>query len=164
METKKERTAWRDEWISLRHRDFGWDCPMVDLDDLETPAGSVIDQFKTMEYDNSIPVALIEYKHYNAKITLSHPSIQAQKYLADCAKIPFMVVIYYPETHHFYVIPMNDIAKEKHEWLASERMWNERNYVHMLYWLRKRPYPKEISDKMWNLKDPINPKMTILGR
>lgn len=73
-----------------------------------------------------------------------------------------MVVIYYPETHHFYVIPMNDIAKNKHEWLSTRRAWTERNYVHMLYWLRGRAYPKEIEEKMWNKKIPETLKMNIV--
>ena len=47
---KKERNGWRDEAISLRHRLWGWDCPCVDID------------FLLIEFDKSLPVALVEYK------------------------------------------------------------------------------------------------------
>ncbi len=29
---RQERTGWRDEKISQRHREWGYNCPAVDLD------------------------------------------------------------------------------------------------------------------------------------
>ena len=31
-EVRPERTGWRDEKLSQRHRMWGWDCPAVDID------------------------------------------------------------------------------------------------------------------------------------
>jgi len=55
MEVRQERTGWRDQELSLRHRMWGWDCPMVDLD------------FLGLEYDTKKPACLVEYKHECAK-------------------------------------------------------------------------------------------------
>jgi len=45
-----ERTGWRDQEISARHRRWGFNCPAVDVD------------FMLIEYDEGIPVAIIDYK------------------------------------------------------------------------------------------------------
>lgn len=39
-----ERTGWRDERLSRRHREWGFDCPMVDCD------------FIAVEFDHKEPV------------------------------------------------------------------------------------------------------------
>ena len=46
-----ERTGWRDEKISLRHRMWGFDCPAVDVD------------FVMVEFDRARVVAIVEYKN-----------------------------------------------------------------------------------------------------
>ena len=53
--TTKERTGWRDERISQRHRLWGVECQAIDLDFLLVEYRS--------EYDDIRPVAIIEYKH-----------------------------------------------------------------------------------------------------
>ena len=59
---RRERSGWRDEWISKRHRLWGFDCPAVDID------------FLMLEYDRSVPCALIEYKEQHARpVNLKHP-------------------------------------------------------------------------------------------
>ena len=50
----QERSGWRDEGISLRHRKWGWDCPAVDID------------FLLIEYDHGKAIALVEYKNEHA--------------------------------------------------------------------------------------------------
>ena len=68
MEVRQERTGWRDEALSKRHRDWGWDCPAIDID------------FLMIEYDKGKSVALVEYggktNATNAKENYSHPSLQ----------------------------------------------------------------------------------------
>lgn len=142
-EVRLERTGWRDEWISSRHREFGWDAPMTDLD------------FPALEYNRGVPVALIEYKHYRAKVNLSHPSMKAMSFMATKCEIPFFVIIYYPEFHNYHIIPMNEIAKQVPH-CDQARTWSEKNFVLMLYWLRKVTCPKEILDKMKNTVLPKN--------
>lgn len=132
---KEERTGWRDEWISNQHRKFGYDAPMVDID------------FLGIEYDNSLPVALIEYKHYNANINLSHPSIKAQSTLATNSNIPFFVVVYYPETSHYFIYPINLIA-QKIKYCEKCKPWTESNFVKLLYFLRKKTVPQDILDSL----------------
>jgi hypothetical protein len=133
-----ERSGWRDEWMSIKHRDYGWDAPFVDID------------FMGIEYNYGKPVALIEYKHYNANVYPNHPSIKAQVYLADAAKIPHWIVIYYPEDVQYYLIPTNEYAKN----YAGQKMcfepafWSEMNFVKLLYHLRKSNIPAEIAPKM----------------
>lgn len=148
----KERTHWRDEWISERHRDFGWDVPMVDIDcvELSTQCEADMEAFKTLEYNHGVPVAIIEYKEYHAQVNLKHPSINALKWMADKCEIPFFVTIYYKEHHCFYVIPMNDIAAK----FTGINIFNEQNYVKLLYSLRKVICPDKILSQMWSKELP----------
>lgn len=143
-----ERSNWRDQWISKRHRDFGWNAPFTDID------------FMGFEYDNCVPVALIEYKHFHADIKLSGSPIKTQKYTADNLRlpdgsfgIPFFVVAYYPDHHNYHVIPMNDAAKALPHCDVA-KTWTERNFVRLLYFLRKKNCPQEILNEMWNSKLP----------
>ncbi len=140
-EVKKERNGWRCEWISERHRHFGWDCPMTDLD------------FPALEYNSGKAVCLIEYKHYNAQIKLNHPSMKAMTWMADKCEIPFFVVVYYPESNNYFVVPMNDSAKAVPH-CSESKMWSERNYVKMLYWLRKMNCPENILAELKSNKFP----------
>lgn len=138
-----ERSNWRDQWISNRHRDFGWRAPFTDID------------FMGFEYDNNNPIALIEYKHCHANIKLNGSPIQLQLNVANKLEIPFFVVAYYPDYHNFYVIPMNDIAKSIPQCNAP-KVWTERNFVKLLYWMRKKNCPQNVLDNMWNSKLPHN--------
>jgi hypothetical protein len=52
---RQERTGWRDQEISERHRQWGAGCPAVDLDFLLT------------EIHVGEPTALVEYKHFRAR-------------------------------------------------------------------------------------------------
>ena len=123
MEVKKELTGQRDLAINNRHRTYGWNCPGLDLD------------FPMIEYDTGKPVALIEYKKYNApKVTLSHPSIKALGLLADNSNIPAFVVHYHEDTWSFFVTPINEKARK----FKLPQTFNERNFVRFLYWLRER--------------------------
>lgn len=123
MEVKKELTGQRDLSINNRHRTYGWNCPGLDLD------------FPMIEYDNAKPIALIEYKKYNApKVTISHPSIRALGTLATNSNIPAFLVHYHEDTWSFWITPINDFAKK----IKISQTLDERNFVRFQYWLRGR--------------------------
>ena len=83
MVTSTERTGWRDERISLRHRQWGDDCPAMDLD------------FLMLEYDRGKAVAVVEYKHERAApLRTGHPSLRALTDLGDRAGLPVFVTRY----------------------------------------------------------------------
>jgi hypothetical protein len=122
--TRQERTGWRDESISKRHREWGWNCPAVDLD------------FLMVEYNLGLPIGLIEYKHYKA----AEPNIKHATYRALCAladgyrdPLPFLIAFYWPDNWAFQVLPINETAKKhfKHAEALSEY-----DFVYRLYRIR----------------------------
>lgn len=120
-----ERTGWRDQEISARHRRWGVNCPAADLD------------FLMVEYNHGLPVALVEYKHHRVKfpIDLRHATYRAIRALADGAGLPFLLAFYWPETWAFYVVPVNDIAAK---YITPNRQrLSEQEFVRGLYRLRK---------------------------
>lgn len=136
MMVAPERTGWRDERISVRHREWGGPIPCCDLD------------FLMLEYNNEVPAALVEYKHRNVLNNgsllkwLCGPNPKALKKLADgyglgqpanLQKLPFLIAIYDPDSWWFIVRPLNDKARlyyEDHQFLT------EQEYVRSLYKLR----------------------------
>lgn len=119
---RKERTGWRDQALSERHREWGWNCPAADLD------------FLMVEYNVGRPVGLIEYKHYNAKMPdMAHPTYRALGELAKMAQLPFMLAFYWPDVWAFRVRPLNQLAATRFDW---KFMLTEREYVSTLYEMR----------------------------
>lgn len=117
-----ERTGWRDESLSRRHRAWGFNCPAVDLD------------FLMVEYNLGAPVALVEYKDRRARQPdLKHPTYRAINELADLAQLPFLIAFYWPESWAFRVHPVNAIARESYE---DAMLLTERRFVKSLYYLR----------------------------
>lgn len=133
-QVRSERTGWRDEWISNRHRCWGWDCPMVDID------------FLAAEYDQAKPVAIIEYKAAGAALhDFSKPSYKVLIALANAANIPFAIVRYHPEQSLFYIIPGNESAQLV---FTCNRIISEFEYVGQLYRLRKRQTPETVERQL----------------
>lgn len=119
---RQERTGWRDEEISLRHRKWGFNCPAVDLD------------WVVVEYNSARLVAFVEYKHYRARNpNLTHPTYVALQRAADDLGLPFFVSFYWPETWAFLVKPVNDIAVTH---FGNPEPFSERGYVRRLYKFR----------------------------
>ena len=78
-----ERTGWRDQELSLRHRQWGLGCPAVDLD------------FLMVEYDHARVACIVEYKNeFAAPQYPSHSSYRAICDLANRAKVPFIACRY----------------------------------------------------------------------
>lgn len=118
-----ERTGWRDQALSSRHRRWGFHCPGVDLD------------FVLVEYALGQPAALVEYKHHESgPVDLTHPSYRALKELADRSCVPFIVARYWPEVWCFDVLPVNRVACTS----VTAGLMSERDYVGCLHQLRGR--------------------------
>jgi len=93
----EERTGFRDQALSERHRTWGFDCPCVDID------------FLLLEFDRAETAATVDYKHYQAEVNLASASIKAMAKLrnSDCEQIPCFIARYWPETWAFRVTPVN---------------------------------------------------------
>jgi len=131
---REERTGWRDEQISRRHRAWGFDCPALDID------------FLMLEYDRGKAVALVEYKHEDAApIRTGHPSVQALVDLADRAGLPAFVVRYAGDFSWWYPIPLNELARGI---MPGGEHISERQWVEILYRCRGRELPESWSS--WN--------------
>jgi len=121
---REERTGWRDEALSRRHRLWGWDCPAADPD------------FLLIEYDRAEVVALVEYKHENAApIDLRTATYRAIAKLANAAQVPFFVVRYAGDFLWWEVMPANPNA---YRVVPTTRRVTEQQYVRFLYRLRGR--------------------------
>jgi hypothetical protein len=129
-DVRVERTGWRCEEISKRHRLWGYNCPAVDLD------------FLVSEYNHSKPVALIEYKEIHAQLpdfNNLHPTHKTLMALADGfnkGALPFMIVFYCSQNWFFKVFPINDVAKILYGHIAGMEI-TEKRFVTSLYRLRK---------------------------
>lgn len=139
---RTERTGWRDEKISLRHGEWGFNCPAVDLD------------FVMLEYNHGKPCALVEYKHKNAKpVNASHATYRALVSLADGYKsgpLPCFVAIYDPDAWTFTVIPLNDRARDHYRHCEGQVL-TEQRFVRSLHLLRKSVLTKEDEDAVSRL-------------
>jgi hypothetical protein len=126
---REERTHWRDQALSERHRLYGWDAPAVDIDLL------------LIEYSTGTPAALIEYKlQYAKQPNLEHPSYRALKALADSSQIPFLVVFYNHENWAYEARPANEYAKK---YVPETTIFCEWDFVKLLYRMRglTAPFP-----------------------
>lgn len=135
-DVRKERSGWRDELISARHRMWGWDVPCVDLD------------FLLIEYDNHIPRALIEYKNERATTFLLDklPSgIEAIKRLGNTASIPVFVCRYASDFSWMKVGAINKMAVDF--LTVRVKLMSEYEYVKFLYSIRGRKMPESVRDK-----------------
>lgn len=125
---KPERTGWRDQGISERHRRWGVNCPAVDLD------------FVLCEFDQGKPFAIIEYKCETAPpVQFTHPTMRALSTLADESKHPFLLVIYARDYNWYRVHAVNWYAAEKIGKKPLEL--SEQEYIALLYELRGRRMP-----------------------
>ena len=130
MEVRQERTGWRDEALSLRHRQWGWNCPGIDLD------------FLFLEYDKGKATAIVEYKNeHAAPQKASHPSYQAMIDLGDRADIPVFACRYADDFSWWKIIPLNTIARGK---LPKRTEMTEPEWITFLYGLRGYECPQSI--------------------
>lgn len=131
MKVRNERTGWRDDLrLNERHRQWGWDCPAVDIDKL------------FIEYDNGNPIAIVEYKHENARqASTKDASIHAIIELGNRAQLPVFGVRYANDFAWFRVVPLNETAKL---FQSNRQEMTEHEYVALLYRLRNRTMPDNL--------------------
>lgn len=137
-----ERTGWRDQALSERHRAWGFNCPAVDLD------------FLLIEYHYGRPCALVEYKHRLARESdPSHPTIRAIVALADGYRdgaLPAMVVRYDYDPWTFTVTPLNDAAAAIYGHRTAGPM-TEQDFVRTLYRVRRKALSAHDEDAIGRL-------------
>lgn len=131
---RRERSGWRDQEISERHRHWGFDCPAVDLD------------FLVVEYNRGLPVALIEYKHHGGMApSVKHPTYRALGALADGYHradggvfvhdpLPFLWAYYWPDIWAVRAFPVNETARAHFGYGES---LSEQAFVQRLYRMRR---------------------------
>ena len=133
-EVKQERTHWRDEGLSQRHRRWGWDCPAVDID------------FLMLEYDSGTASAIIEYKNEQAQTQYaSHPTYRAMIDLGNKAGIPVIACRYNDDFTMCTAVPLNRKARE---YIPNRTEYDEVGWVKELYRLRGREVPDEVLSGM----------------
>lgn len=134
-DVSEERTGWRDLALSRRHKKWGEDCPMVDID------------FLALEYDRARAKAIVEYKHENAPPDqyASRANYLALIDLGNRAGLPVFVVRYPSDFSWFWVTPLNEAARVL---VAEPTRLSEREWVEVLYKLRGRSVPDELFDLM----------------
>lgn len=126
-EVRPERTGWRDQSLSERHRRWGFGLPAADLD------------FLLIEHDKGQPCALIEYKHEcSPPQYVGHPSYQALARLGDRATLPALAVRYARDFSWWLVVPINDLARDL---FPTRKRLSEAEWVQMLYRLRGHEMP-----------------------
>ena len=134
-QVRPERTGWRDEALSGRHRRWGWDCPAVDLD------------FLFLEYDHGKASAIVEYKNEHAAPQYaSHPTYQAMIDLGNRAKIPVIACRYSDDFSIWKAVPLNAEAKK---YLPERKSLTEQEWVKLLYRIRGYDVPQEVLDGIY---------------
>lgn len=131
-DVRAERTGWRDEALSRRHRRWGWDCPAVDLD------------FLFLEYDHGKASAIVEYKNEHAAPQYaSHPTYQAMIDLGNRANIPVLACRYSDDFTEWKVVPINEAAKR---YVPERVTLDEKGWVKLLYHIRGYDVPQSVLD------------------
>lgn len=132
-EVKKERTGWRDSALSQRHREWGFECPAMDLD------------FVLVECNSCKVKGLIEYKNeHAAPLTKTSWGCRILVDLADRANLPAFVCRYTSDLSWYLIKSLNEKARL---YVAERKMLTEEEYVEFLYQLRENNAPKDILEK-----------------
>lgn len=128
---RPERTGWRDEALSLRHRDWGFNCPAIDID------------FLMLEFDHGRPAALVEYKHdgYDPR-NMNEASWNALRVLSANNRIPLFMVVYAKDLTWYEIEPKNELAAAM---TPKMPILTEYEYVSFLYLIRKRKMTGELA-------------------
>ena len=141
-----ERTGWRDQEISERHRLWGDDLYSVDID------------FCMVEYYSRRGVLMVDYKNWMKKESLyihtaSHDTLS---WLADGRNLPFCKVLYNFDTRPrtFEVIPVNDAAKA---YFGTRQILNEEQWVRHQYHLRGLA----MTDRTLNILEKLKYEATV---
>lgn len=150
---RQERTGWRDKELSERHRHWGFDCPVADVD------------FLLVEYNHRRPSAIVEYKHFWALSNLPEirqgDNYQPIRELADqrTPPLPFFIAVYWPVRWAFRVYPANRAALKYFRYPYEDM--TERQFVSRLYRIRGTEAPPQV---LSDLKNVLPPRPDKTGR
>jgi hypothetical protein len=146
-QVRPERTGWRDDALARLHQAYGCGHAGSDLVGL------------FLEYDNGLPVALIEYRPDDTPFLVeSHPAIQAVRAVAERAAVPFFIVRHCVGLMRFTVTSIGDPA-------TADRIMTEAEFVTFLYALRRRTVPADVmSDIAESEYVPAGAACPISGR
>ena len=134
MPVMQERTGWRDEGISRRHRKWGIGCTMVDFD------------FLSLEYEWGRPCAIVEYKNEHAALQYATDTRYiALVSLGDSAKIPVIVCRYTDDYSQYSVVPLNEHAKK---FIPGRKVLDELGWITLLYKIKGHEVTPEFLEKM----------------
>ena len=150
MEVRNERTGWRDEGISRRHRLWGVTCAATDID------------FLLVEYNYNTPRAIVEYKNEHAPPQkLSASQYQVLRKLGDRAQIPVIAARYASDFSRFRVVPVNQNANE---FLPTRLELTESEFVALLYRIRDvNLVSSDVLDAINGTGIKNNPEQLTLG-
>ncbi len=134
MPVAQERTGWRDEEISRRHRKWGVGCTATDID------------FLLIEYEHNCPKAIIEYKHEFAPPQYaSNAQYQTLINLGNMAKILIIACRYSDDFSHYKVVALNEYAKK---FIPERADFDEIGWVSLLYKIRGHEVTPEFLKSM----------------
>ncbi len=141
---RDELLGFRDEWISNRHRSWGKNAPMVDID------------FLVVEYDSCIVRAVVEYKCAirDDGLPTPPPDFSRANYktlinMADRLGIPMFAVYYDRARITFRVFPANGWARRL---TPVPQIFSELEWVTRIYALTMRIVPDEVCAVLCNKK------------
>lgn len=144
-----ERNRIRDNGLNDRHREWGWNCPAMDID------------FMMVEFSSGLPMALCEYKHEHAgRINTKHPSIKAMVSLANASRIPAFLCRYADDYSWFDVHCLNKCATDavmatKARPDAQIYRMTEYEWVQVLYRVRGLALQPYIAKKLNGYAEPL---------
>ncbi len=134
MPVTQERTGWRDEGISRRHRKWGVGCTAVDFD------------FLLLEYEFGRPCAIVEYKNEHAKPQFTSDNrYKALFCLADNSRIPVFACRYTDDYSSYRIVPLNDYARK---FVPERKTVDEIGWVTLLYEMRGHDVTPELLERM----------------
>jgi hypothetical protein len=120
----------RSSWMSEQHLLYGPEIQQINMD-----------QYTANTYLEYAPPGrsshISEYKNENEPIKFWHWGLSALSDLATNSKIPFFIVVGWQEKMCFWIIPINQIAKELPFFCLFNKWISERKYVQILWELRK---------------------------
>ncbi len=146
-----ERSTYRDDALSARHRRWGRDCPAVDVDALAHDDGVFTYTLALAEYDRGTTRMLVDYKHRFLEdwhtVTVEVDNGQrALARLAEQAGVPFCVVVYQAADTgpwSFVVRPFDERSKQLlGTWPVGPV--DEPEFVAWLYAVRGRTAPADV--------------------
>lgn len=120
--------------ISIRHREWGRNVPAVDLD------------MVAVEYDNALPVAVIDYKYgLGTVVNMGHASMRAlgRFHSPAGAPLPAFVARYAVDPWVFALEPLNTAGGQllQAHSIVPRSVLEEDRFVGFIHALRGRPAP-----------------------